>query len=525
MAPNHEFSNTPLRLESELEDWAEDAEHWVKVLCQDCTLGFSAAINQQGSIKLQTKGLHESRTSHTCDLTCRYLTCGSRYLDLRVTKPAGIPTDLTCEYSQTSTRKVIMSDVKSAYEHISLKVSKEAASLNGSYMQQYEALSEALIGIMAFSKIAEEAGRLYPNVKNEGGQDSRMELFLDELVKICRSATRAKMQKAEAAAKEVKNSTPGAKGKESSKAREKTVERASVEPLDAEQKFMEEIVILIHRVRKQVLPPPKLKTRLLHVRPVPRELLPSFVVNRQVQAVMALQPTPFLLIELNVVLLELYRKGTPVKVADQDSPASPKAKSKSKSKKKSKVVEETPEPMADPDMIMEEEPKPKAKAKGTNAEEETAKASKGKGKRKRQDQDVGAAESAETSVNTEPYSTTAGPETIVQPMTTGEEQTKRTKVYLDLADTCDPGDSQNWDLVRLLQDITRSHAAEYSNYTEAQFNALVNFHENQLFDCSIKARFYVIRSTWVGKSGHYQQRQEGFSHEKGPGRRRRQQSS
>ncbi|KAJ3973015.1 hypothetical protein EV361DRAFT_867253 [Lentinula raphanica] len=34
------------------------------------------------------KGLHESRTSHTCDLTCRYLTCGSRYLDLRVTKPA-----------------------------------------------------------------------------------------------------------------------------------------------------------------------------------------------------------------------------------------------------------------------------------------------------------------------------------------------------------------------------------------------------------------------------------------------------
>ncbi|KAJ3752657.1 hypothetical protein EV360DRAFT_75166 [Lentinula raphanica] len=35
-----------------------------------------------------TKGLHESRTSHTCDLTCRYLTCGSRYLDLRVTKPA-----------------------------------------------------------------------------------------------------------------------------------------------------------------------------------------------------------------------------------------------------------------------------------------------------------------------------------------------------------------------------------------------------------------------------------------------------
>lgn len=88
-------------------------------------------------------------------------------------------------------------------------MSKEAASLNTSYMQQYEALSEALIGIMAFSEIAEEAGRLYPNVKNEGGQDSRMELFLDELVKIRRSATRAKMQKAEAAAKEVKNSTPG----------------------------------------------------------------------------------------------------------------------------------------------------------------------------------------------------------------------------------------------------------------------------------------------------------------------------
>lgn len=85
---------------------------------------------------------------------------------------------------------------------------------------------------------------------------------------------------------------------------------------------------------------------------------------------------------------------------------------------------------------MEEEPKPKAKAKGTNAEEETTKASKGKGKRKRQDQDVGAAGSAETSVNPEPYSTTAGPETIVQPLATGEEQTKRTKVYLDLADTC-----------------------------------------------------------------------------------------
>ncbi|KAJ3822785.1 hypothetical protein F5880DRAFT_1613454 [Lentinula raphanica] len=102
MVPNHEFSNTPLRLESELEDWADDAAHWVKVLCQDRTLGFSAAINQQGSIKLQT-----------------------------------------------STRKAIMADVKSAYEYISLKVSKEAASLNRSYMQQYKALSEALIGIMA----------------------------------------------------------------------------------------------------------------------------------------------------------------------------------------------------------------------------------------------------------------------------------------------------------------------------------------------------------------------------------------
>lgn len=59
--------------------------------------------------------------------------------------------------------------------------------------------------------------------------------------------------------------------------------------------------------------------------------------------------------------------------------------------------------------------------------------------------------------------------------------------------TGDPGDSENWDLVRLLQDITHSHAAEYSNYTEAQFNALVNFHQNQLFDCSIKARFYARR--------------------------------
>ncbi|KAJ3818851.1 hypothetical protein F5880DRAFT_1734217 [Lentinula raphanica] len=38
--------------------------------------------------RVERKGLHESRTSHTCDLTCRYLTCGSRYLDLRVTKPA-----------------------------------------------------------------------------------------------------------------------------------------------------------------------------------------------------------------------------------------------------------------------------------------------------------------------------------------------------------------------------------------------------------------------------------------------------
>ncbi|KAJ3817212.1 hypothetical protein F5880DRAFT_1618497 [Lentinula raphanica] len=40
------------------------------------------------------KGLHESRTSHTCDLTCRYLTCRSRYLDLRVTKPA-VPHNVT----------------------------------------------------------------------------------------------------------------------------------------------------------------------------------------------------------------------------------------------------------------------------------------------------------------------------------------------------------------------------------------------------------------------------------------------
>ncbi|KAJ3754467.1 hypothetical protein EV360DRAFT_73668 [Lentinula raphanica] len=485
MVPNHEFSNTPLCLESKLEDWAEDAEHWVKVLCQDCTLGFSAAINQQGSIKLQT-----------------------------------------------STRKAIMSDVKSAYKHISLKVLKEAASLNGLYMQQYKALSEALIDIMAFFKIAEEAGKLYPNVKNEGGQDSRMELFLNEPVKIHCSATRAKMQKAEAAAKEAKNSTQGAKGKESTKTKEKTVERASVKPIDTEQKFMEEIEADLAAAEAED------KAAACKARP---KGTTAFLRRQQASTGCDGLAAYAILAYRAERRAKLYRKGTPVKVADQDSPmedaageeeASPKAKSKFKSKKKSKVVKETPEPMADPDILVNgggsEEPKPKAKAKGTNAEEETMKASKGKGKQKRQDQDVGAAGAAE------PYSTTAGPETIIQPMVSGVDirkntlgpesleippkslgfpgfpeilkdfqrfskqlgfflmdQTKWTKVYLDLADTCDPGDSQNWDLICLLQGITHSQGAEYSAYTEAQLNALIKFHGNQLFDSSIKARFYA----------------------------------
>ncbi|KAJ3816940.1 hypothetical protein F5880DRAFT_1706227, partial [Lentinula raphanica] len=204
-----------------------------------------------------------------------------------------------------------MADVKSAYEHISLKVSKEAASLNGSYMQQYAALSEALIGIMAFSEIAEEAGRLYPNVKNEGGQDSRMELFLDELVKIRRSTTRAKMQKAEAAAREVKNSTPGTKGKESSKAREKTVERASVEPIDAEQKFMEEIEADLAAAEAED------EAAARKARP---KGTTAFLRHQQASTGGDGIAAYAILAYRAERRAKLYRKGTPVKVADQDSP-------------------------------------------------------------------------------------------------------------------------------------------------------------------------------------------------------------
>lgn len=56
-----------------------------------------------------------------------------------------------------------------------------------------------------------------------------------------------------------------------------------------------------------------------------------------------------------------------------------------------------------------------------------------------------------------------------------------------------PDDTDHRDLVQLLHNIGLAHNPEVESYTEEQYNAFINFHTTQLFDCVMKARFYAHR--------------------------------
>ncbi|KAJ3966425.1 hypothetical protein EV361DRAFT_872405 [Lentinula raphanica] len=109
-----------------------------------------------------------------------------------------------------------------------------------------------------------------------------------------------------------------------------------------------------------------------------------------------------------------------------------------------------------------------------------------KSKRKHSERNVDPADSDKTewALSPQAHSTVHAVTTISQPCTVGEDLIKRVKYSLELADT---------NLMQHLHNIGLAHNPELESYTKEQYNAFINFHMTQLFDCIMKAHFYAHR--------------------------------
>ncbi|KAJ3831757.1 hypothetical protein F5878DRAFT_673068 [Lentinula raphanica] len=130
MAPNFEYHNLPISLEADFANWCVDAEYWAARVSDDKSLAWQGAKYSSSRDKVEFT---------------------------------------------TSNKTIFLNDVRCAYTHLLIRVSRDAACMNKEYLRAYDSLAEELLSaVNAYRTIRDEIPKQFPKLSEEGGKNAEI---------------------------------------------------------------------------------------------------------------------------------------------------------------------------------------------------------------------------------------------------------------------------------------------------------------------------------------------------------------
>ncbi|KAJ3718560.1 hypothetical protein C8R42DRAFT_644333, partial [Lentinula raphanica] len=75
----------------------------------------------------------------------------------------------------TSNKTIFLNDVRCAYTHLLIRVSRDAACMNKDYLRAYDNLAEELLSaVNAYRTIRDEIPKQFPKLSEEGGKNAEI---------------------------------------------------------------------------------------------------------------------------------------------------------------------------------------------------------------------------------------------------------------------------------------------------------------------------------------------------------------
>ncbi|KAJ3712732.1 hypothetical protein C8R42DRAFT_647525 [Lentinula raphanica] len=322
----------------------------------------------------------------------------------------------------TSNKTIFLNDVRCAYTHLLIRVSRDAACMNKEYLRAYDNLAEELLSaVNAYRTIRDEIPKQFPKLSEEGGKNAEIVSFYIQLNDLRRKKLRE--DQADRVPLLVPPADPEGPSKSKSKGKEVATDPADPAVSDADAQFMAEVDAdlaehgpsppkgprgaLANHLRGRGLPmrghfrSPReqrfeMQESLRMGVPVPRYDPPPRRAELVIDHIIGMDER----IKHAKEEREKGEKGK--KTAEATPPPPTRPSTRSKSKKKSPNDE--PAALADQDVAMADDVedstpakvKTKTKKRDIVDDDDTPKSSKTKSKRKRSERDVGPADGDET---------------------------------------------------------------------------------------------------------------------------------
>ncbi|KAJ3751877.1 hypothetical protein EV360DRAFT_89281 [Lentinula raphanica] len=202
MAPNFEYHNLPISLEADFANWCVDVEYWAARVSDDKSLAWQGAKYSSSKVKVKFT---------------------------------------------TSNKTIFLNDVRCAYTHLLIRVSRDAACMNKEYLRAYNSLAEELLSaVNVYRTIRDEIPKQFPKLSEEGGKNAEIVSFYIQLNDLRRKKLREDQGRQGSPAVSTRGPSvppadPEGPSKSKSKGKEVATDPADPAVSDADAKFMAEV--------------------------------------------------------------------------------------------------------------------------------------------------------------------------------------------------------------------------------------------------------------------------------------------